>query len=329
MRLVVEREGDLCLCFGNNPWRETARKLTDRVASSEVRSGRRTRMTLIWGGIFSSIVVALTPVPMRVLSPGSPGTDPDSGAVVFETLSGFTRVPTWIILLSWMILVAAVWSRRQLGGDAARWVLSVLATVVAVACLSFAGLGSWMSLTAYEVPQIGEALYQWWLFSSSAFTAAALGVVLSTRPAGGAGLWVVGAMAISFVPPAGLFLVFGIWMQAESVSVSGSLAAAAGIGLVAVTLALFALVSPLWKRAAAGGHPQLLGWMVSGVALFGPVVAGYILYLLVFSALFGGGGISLVVVPFGPLLFSLIALLPMANHRDLGDAPARLVGRVV
>lgn len=283
----------------------------------DIRSGR-TRLALAVASLLASVVVASSGVPVRVLPPGSPGTDPGAGAVVFESLSEFLNTPTWLMLLVWIVLGAAAWYGRRLSGARVlRWVLVVLAVALGLACLIFAGWGYWVSLTGYEIPQTGEAAYLWLLLSSAGITAVAVGVVLLPRFTPSASLWMVAALATSFVPSVAALLVVGFGMQSASGSESVGFPLAAGAVSVIAVVALVGPVYRTWRQEAThGGSTSLLG-VNRGVLIIGTVVAMLVLVLLILSALFVGGGLSLAAVPIGPVLFAVVSYLPVAAARDL------------
>jgi hypothetical protein len=272
--------------------------------------------------LLAGVVVAFTRVPVRILPPGSPGTDPDAGAVVYESLSEFSQTPAWLVFLAWVVLWTAVWYGRDLfAGGVPRWILSMLALGLAMACVMFAGWGYWMSVTGYEVPQMGKGAYPWWLLSSSALTAVAVGVVLLPRLTRSTSLRMVAAMATSFVPPVAALLVVG-HMQSESGSGSIGFPLVAGAVSVIATVALFVLVFRLWRRETTRDGSTSLLWLNRMVLIIGTVVAMFWLVFLVFSAIFVGGGLSVAVVPFGPVLFGVVSFLPIAAYRDLAPSTA-------
>ena len=284
----------------------------------KVEEGRRTRIALTTATLLSSAVVTFTAVPVRVLPSGSQGSDPGGRAVVFESLNEFLQAPSWVVLVIWVVLGAAGWYRNRLiGGDALRWVLSVVAPVLALACLLFGGWGYWLSLTAYQTPQMGEGAYNWWLLSSAAIIAIALGVRLLPIVGPAQSLRIVGAMATAFVPSVAALLVVGYRVQTGAGLQGMSFPVAAGAMSATITVVLFGLVLRLWGRAEGRDRPSSILWLNRTILVVGTVFAMFWLILLVFTALFVGGGISVVEAPLGPLLFAVISYLPLASHSDL------------
>lgn len=287
-----------------------------QVGSGEVAG--RTRLALGVASLLAGVVVAFTGVPVRVLPAGSPGTDPGAGALVFESLSAFLHLPTLLMLLVWVVLGAAVWyGGPLLAGRVLGWVLPVLALVLGLACFMFAGWGYWVSLTGFAAPAMGTGAYLWWLLSSAALTAVAVGVLLLPRLTPSASLRMVAALATSLVPSVAALLVVGHRVQSEPGSESVGLSFAAGAASVVLAVALVGPVYRTWRDEATHGGSTSVRWLNRAVLIIGTVVAMFWLVRLVHFALFVGGGVSPALVPFGPVLFAVVSYLPVAASRDL------------
>jgi hypothetical protein len=277
-----------------------------------------TRGLVIVGCVAAALVTVFTSVPVGTSPPGSPGTDPDAGAINFDSVAGALGVPAPILLLVWLVLIGMMWWRPT--GRAITAGVAGLAAAVALACGWIALRAAWLSVTAYEVPQVGDAALQLWRLSGASVMTVAAGVLISLQTDQIPHL--IGPMATGFVL-AGVAL-FSLLETAPLLTnglpvLAGALVVAA---LVAVT------VAPLWR---SGTTSRLARWrrvLSLVVAALGAVMTARWIFLGAF-AIFQCGAHPISAFA-GPLLFGLIALTAATTARELNtDAPtARLEAEV-
>jgi hypothetical protein len=264
-----------------------------------------TRGLVIGGCVAAALVTVFTSVPVGTSPPGSPGTDPDAGAINFDSVAGTLGVPAPVLLLVWLVLIGMIWWRPS--GRAITAGVAGLAAVVALACGWVALRAAWLSVTAYEVSQVADAAHHLWRLSGAGVMAVAAGVLVSRQrdriPL------VIGPMATGFVL-AGVAL-FSLLATAP-LSTNG-LPVLGGALVVAALVAV--AVAPLWRSGVTSRLVRGRRVLSLVVAALGAVMAArWIFYgaISIFQC-----GIHPISAFAGPLLFGLIAFTAATTAREL------------
>jgi hypothetical protein len=268
-----------------------------------------TRRLLIGGCFLAALVTVFTSVPVGTSPPGSPGTDPYAGSVNFESVAGALGVPAPVLLLVWLVLIGMIWRSPHRQGIVAGVAGLAVALAMALGCGFVAVRAAWLSLTAYDAPQVAEAAHHLWRLGAAGVTAAAAGVLVSMRP--DRVPHVIGPMASGFVLAGiALFLLLGTGPPATI-----GQAVAIGLGALGSVAVVAVAVAPLWRSGVSSRRVRWRRVVSLAVAGLGAVMtARWIFYgaFTIFSC-----GIHPISAFAGPLLFGVHALVAAATAREL------------
>lgn len=269
-----------------------------------------TRRLIIATSFTAAVVTCFTPLPVGTSPPGSPGTDPYGGSVIFGNGAEALGLPTIVLLAGWVLVIGATLLRPR--SRPITVAAATLALTLSIGSVLAGGRGYWLALTGFDTPQVGEAIYHLWRFSAAALSATAAGVLVLGRLLTPAPAAVIGPMATGFV-----FATVGLMSIPWGPSLSKVPAPVIAGGYVIAIGSIAWAAAQLWRP---GIRLRSLSWrraVALLVTIAGVLVAGRSLVETVAAILTGSSpasGLS------AGLLFLGLSLTVMAALNEIRDA---------